>query len=504
MTSTATPRPTLTASLRPTDTVVPVPTETPADSPTSEPTLTPTPEPTATPEPSATATPEPTVTATPKPSATPSPTRSPRKKPTPVPTETPAAQPTIAPAANTVPVEVVTAEATQPPVEGVTVEATQPAVETTVGIATTVEAPTPSPVETPIEPVIVTPDVTPTPIAESVASETPRIQPAATQTVGQGGPKPTPFGVEPAATGSPAAGDDALAQADVVAKLPPDVTNPPGGIRPDSTLQRFVVDSGGGLAVYDLSSGQLSPLGSGSDPVWSPGRSALLFALGPRVAVWTPAGGVATIAGDSAVDAPAGWIGDSLYFVRTFPDRPGAVEVHQADANGQNDRVFWSDKESAVTLTGRAYAANAGIRLPTADDVILIDRDGKRSDAGANPWGPVADPLVNSGGDGVAVPTGSGLFASDAATPGNTDLLSLPGGPTAGFAWSPDGKQLVVSDGSALFIFGNGGTPQGQLPAPAGGSVAVAGWSGDGVVFVLFGVDPVPTLRLVDPAAFPS
>jgi hypothetical protein len=301
-----------------------------------------------------------------------------------------------------------------------------------------------------------------------------------------------------------------LEEAPVLGAFPAGTTAGPLGLRsPVDGALVVVAAADGTLAVAGTDGTTVASLGPAADPLWSPLGRVLLFADlasgSARVAVWDRDTGAVTPVGapsDAAVvDLPAGWIDAALYYLRTFPDRPGELELHRADYDGANDAVVW--RGSGLTLaSARPAAGPAGILLPTTDAFLLIGPDGTEGNAGPNPYGALGEPLLSPYGSLVAFPTADGqLVVAATAAPGEP-IVALPftGAPGAGFAWAPSGERFAVLDGGTLAVYAS---DTGALlgSASAAGPVAGPGWAEDGIRYLAG--DP-PALHALDPAALPA
>ncbi|MFL5758618.1 MAG: zf-HC2 domain-containing protein [Thermomicrobiales bacterium] len=461
-TETATPKPSATATL----TKTPEPTETATASPTK------TPRPIATP--TATETPEPTETAAPIDTATPAPTETPRptKTPTPRPTKTP--KPTRTPEPTETP--------TQPAIVPVGGGQTQPA---EVSTETPVEA---APTDTPAEEI---PTVEPTsggiepPNTAAVeATETPEVT------------------VEETATEAGGAGTD-LSSSEKLFDLPGGTTAPSGPLPVTSDGQFAVIYLADQIAMVDLTNlGQVTAIGSGTSPMWSPKGQVLLYASSlTTVAAWDRENNVINPvgSGDSSgqtTDVPAGWIGDQLYYLRSFNNKPGHVELHQASWNGTNDRAIWAGDD--VRLSADHPVANysdfqTGILIPTDTGWLLVTPEGSESKLGDNTLGAIGDATVSPGGSRIAYTANGELIVASTSAPG-IPLFTLTY-PDGGFAFSPDGEQIVTAGSDGLFVFNSQTGASISSVLNGDGTHATSPWWSDaGIVFIDTGAEP-PAMR---------
>ena len=492
---TETPEPTATASNTPLPTRTPTeqatesvtPTATRTETATSTATHTQTPEPTATrtptERPTETATPRPTRTATPESTETntPDPTETATLKPTrtPEPTETPAeqVQPKIVPVGGGDPTEA-TEEPTSEP------ESTEVVIE----------------YETPIEEA-----------ADTTAESTIRIQPKGTATgatdeipTEESGSSTDTTLADP--SGTEEGSGTGLTGAKELGAIESGVSAPAGGLKMPFDLAYFVITSpDGSLAVADTSGNLIHSLGAAAFPVWSPKGLVLAYedlsGELPAVMSWDREdGGVYAIGAESEIpvaDVPAGWVGSQIYYLRSFPDSPGTVELRRADWDGGNDEIVWTAE--GIDLSGeRPVATLDGVLIPTSNSWMFVNVAGGVSELTASS-GFVGEPLLSPFGSLVAYPVGDQLIVAPTADPGSPQVvIPYPDG-YSGFDFSPDGSQMVVSDGTTLLIYT---TDDGSLISQSsdGSAVAFPHWSDDGIRYLALGN---PTLlMLIQPEDF--
>ncbi len=515
---TATPEPTQTATPEPTETPAPTETATRKATETPEPTATAsnTPRPTRTPTeqatetatPTATRTPTATLTETPEPTSTRTPTAEPTETNTPRPTRTATPEPTETetpePTETATPRPSRTPEPTETPTEQV-----QPKI-VPVGGGDSTEEPTAEPESTDV----VIEYETPTEEAsDATAESTIRIQPKGTSTDGADESPTEESGSGADATlvdpsGTEESSGTGLNGSTELGAIGSGVSAPAGGLKMPLDLAYVVVTGpDGSLAVADASGNLIQSLGAAAFPVWSPKGLVLAFedlsGEFPSVVSWDREdGGTYGIGAESDVpvaDIPAGWVGSQIYYLRSFPDSPGTVELRRADWDGGNDEVVWTAE--GIELSGeRPVATLDGVLIPTSNSWIFVDVAGGASELTA-PSGFVGEPLLSPFGSLVAYPVGDQLIVAPTADPGSPQVvIPYPDG-YSGFDFSPDGSQMVVSDGSSLLIYStDDGSLVGQISD--GSAVAFPHWSDDGIRYLALG-DPT-LLMLIQPDDFDS
>jgi Putative zinc-finger len=528
-TETATEEATSTATA--TDSVVPdteTPTLEPTETATTKPSATATTKPTKTPEPTDTATAEPTETARPTETATPEPTETTELTETATPEATDTVEPTSTPTARPIntPRPTATTEATDTaePTETATAEPT----ETDTPRPTKTPKPkptrtpkptkTPEPTETPTQPGIV-----PIGGGETQPAEVPTDTPVVEQPTEVPQIEPTSSGIEPSST-TPVVEDTEtpevqveetptvevvsteadLSTSQVLVDLPAGASAPSGPLEVTNASdgQFAVIFSGDQLAVVDLSSGRVTPIGPGASPMWSPLGFELLFASSPTtVSTWDrPTGAINRMTASDegqTTDVPAGWIGEHLYYLRSFNDQPGHAELHQAQWDGSEDTVIWTGDN--VNLTADHAVANdtdyqKGILIPTDTGWFLITPDGTESKLGDNPFEAIGDATVSPGGSRIAYTANGELIVASTTAPGSP-LFTLTY-PDGGFAFSPDGMKIVTAGSDGLFVFNsNDGSSLSSVVNAEGMHASSPYWSDSGVTFIDVGAQP-PVMRL--------
>jgi Tol biopolymer transport system component len=244
----------------------------------------------------------------------------------------------------------------------------------------------------------------------------------------------------------------------------------------------FVFTGSSGEAVSNMNGG-VDALGPADALVWSPGGNYVLYANYPNgqsaIATlnWNTDEIVQVTTGTDGVDVPAGWLGDRIYYLRTFPDRPGTAELHSATPEGNDDTVVWTG-ENVAPAGQRPVATGGGILIPMQSSWLLVSPGGDARNMGANPYGAVTAPTLSPGGSLIAYLTGGQVIVASVNSPG----AAIAAIPSAGsFDWSPNGEQLVVTDGSGISIYTSGGAPIMSIANSSGVGIAAAGWTSDGI-----------------------
>lgn len=509
-TETATPEPTETATDEPTETPEPTETATAEPSETPEPTETATREPSATrtptqePEPTETPTEEPTETPTAEPTETPTPTETP--EPTSTPTEEPSPTRTPRPTRTPEPTETPTPTETTAPTEEPTEEPqTQPTIAGVGGQAD--ETPTDEPTQKtqPDEVDVATAEPT-----EEDSSGSPPIQcrdengacgDGDTETPTEEIDETTAVEIESPTPNSeeetPVSEAGALAEAEQLAELGSGVGAPAGPLRMPADLGAMViVGPDGSMAVVDTSGNLLWGMGAAAYPTWSPRGEVLLYndlnGEYPAVSVWDRTDGqtyaVGADAGDSGpvADTPAGWIGDQLYYVRSFPNETGRIELHRAAWNGADDELLWS--EEGIELGGDwPMATHDGVVIPTTTSWLFIDIAGGESDLGPNAHGISGDPLLSDGGTLMAYPAGNQLIVAPVTSPGVAQAV-IPYDGVSGFEFAPGGEQIVVADGTGMQIYSTqDGAVISGVTSDGGVAIIAPYWDESGIRYLEIG-----------------
>ena len=274
---------------------------------------------------------------------------------------------------------------------------------------------------------------------------------------------------------------------------------------PDGRLMVVSGASGLDLRVVDRTTGgELVQLGAGAHPLWSPGSGALLFQdvggdAGTVSLYWTPDSSIFSISDPSeasATDVPAGWVGATAYYLRTYDT--GRIELRAWDAgSGVSLGPVWGADDAQLT-GARPLQTNAGFLIPTPDAWLLVTPEGLAQEVGGNPFGFVGDGRLSPDGSLLAIATGDGLVIVDAGSPSSV-VATLPYSETvgAGFSWSPDGTSLAVSDGASIAVYTPGGDLVGTATSETGVTVAGLQFQPDGIYFVQTSGEP--SLRRFDP-----
>jgi Putative zinc-finger len=473
-----TPEPIATSTQRPTRTPTATETSTPQATATPEPTGTETPRPTRTPTATETSTPEPTETRRPTrtPTATetstPEPTETRRPTRTPTATEEPTTSgpPTIAPADNGGP----------SPGDDPTIEPDTPTEETTGD----------DPNSTQIQ---------------SIGNESPTPDGAVVDDPGI--EETTP---EPDQTVEASSFDETgpLDESRELANLGEGVSAPDGGLRVNADGNAIVVTlADGGLAVVDAEGNLLERLGSATTSIWSPRGLILLYSDidTQSVATWDSTDGsfysigVDPGEGGPVADIAIGWIGSRLFYLRTFLDIPGSVEVHSAEYDGSDDRLVWIGE--GIELVGeRPVATGSVVLLPAADRWYLIAEDGTHTFTDTS-GGRIGEPVLSPDGSIVTYSTGGGIAIASPADPGNPWVLVDYPDDFSGYAVSPSGAEIVVSDGATLRIYSTAdGSLLGEAASLQGATATHPFWGDSGVRYLH--TNGTTSLNLIDPAEF--
>lgn len=278
---------------------------------------------------------------------------------------------------------------------------------------------------------------------------------------------------------------------DTVAQLPAGTSSPLGRLEFSPGMDLYaVIAPDGQLAVANLDGELVVTLGQGDLPVWS--GNDLLFRSpgdsGSVVGIWDSESGhidyIAASEDEPSNDLPIGGNGSTLYYLRTFPDRPGAMEIRSAATDGSDQESVWAS--DSTTLGGARPAwSDAGILLPTDSSWLLIDPNGDASDLGENPYGSVGVPVVSPGGGLMAYSAGDQVIVAWTDTPGTPVATAPFGRSTGGYAFSSSGEQVVVSDGAVLHIVSYQGEDLGSL----GGNQPIGGvyWISDTIYYLQIG-----------------
>jgi WD40 repeat protein len=185
--------------------------------------------------------------------------------------------------------------------------------------------------------------------------------------------------------------------------------------------------------------------------------------------------------GGPALDVPAGWIDDKLYYLRSFADQPGVYELHQTDWNGANDTVVTTIKD--ITLTAdHPISTGSVILIPTESTWLAVDASGNVSDLGGNTTGAVGDAQVSPFGSLILYVSGGQLNLARTDSPGS--VIASVTLPDAGFAFSPDGEQFVTAGTDGLVIFSTAdGSQLNFIPNGPDMHASNPAWTPSGVLF---------------------
>jgi hypothetical protein len=208
------------------------------------------------------------------------------------------------------------------------------------------------------------------------------------------------------------------------------------------------------------------------------------------VGIWDAASGnlsyVPASDDEASSDLPIGGDGSTSYFVRIFPDRPGAMEVHGVTVDGSDTGAIWTS-DSATLGGARPAWSSGGILLPTDSEWLLIDAGGNASSLGANPYGSVGVPVLSPGEGLMAYSAGDQVVVAWTTAPGTAVATAPLGGGSGGYAFSTSGEEVVVSDGSSLRVVSYQGDDLGMLSGnqPIGGVY----WISDTIYYLQVGED---------------
>lgn len=268
-----------------------------------------------------------------------------------------------------------------------------------------------------------------------------------------------------------------------ITNLPSGTSSPIGRLEFDLGTQLYVVLAPDGqLAVANLEGELVVTLGMGELPVWS--GTALMFSTpgerGSIIGIWNSETGhlsyVPASDEDASNDVPIGGGGSSLYFLRTFPNRPGAMEIRSATVDGSDEGVLWSS--DAFGFSGaRPVWSSSGILLPTDSAWLLIDFDGNETELGENPYGAIGPPVLSPGEGLVAYSAGDQVIVAWTDDPGVAVATAPFAGAPGGYAFATTGEEIVVSDGTALHVISYQGDDLGTLAGsqPIGGVYWLSG-----------------------------
>lgn len=316
----------------------------------------------------------------------------------------------------------------------------------------------------------------------------------------QGGDEPD----APAGWGGPVENDptpspDAAAEpfgldlADTVTALPPGTTSPVGRLEFSSSMALFAVYAPDGqLAVSNLDGELVVTLGASVLPVWS-GNDLLFVApgdTGTRLGIWSAATGTISYVPQSdegpSSDVPVGGDGGTHYFLRTYADRPGVMELRTTTADGSDGGVLWSTDDATLAAPRPAWGPT-GILLPTESGWLRISPGGDAVSLGPNPFGYIGIPVVSPGGGLVAYSAGGEVIVAWTDAPGTPAATAPFPTQSGGYAFATSGEEVVVCDGSELHVVSYDGSDLGTLAGSQ--PVGSCAWTGDTIYFLHVGDD---------------
>ncbi len=278
-----------------------------------------------------------------------------------------------------------------------------------------------------------------------------------------------------------------------VATLPAGTSSPLGRLEFSPGADLYAVTAPDGqLAVANLDGELIVALGAGDLPVWS--GTAMMFSApgesGQVVGIWNSGSGelnyVPSSEEEPSNDLPIGGDGESFYFLRTFPDRPGAMEIHRATIDGSDEGIVWSSESSELSGARPAWSQN-GILLPAGSVWLLIDTDGTETELGENPYGFVGAPVISPGGGLLAYSAGDQVIVAWTEDPGTAVATAPFGGATGGYAFAVSGEEVVVSDGTALHVVSYEGNDLGTLSGNQ--PIGAVYWLSDTIYYLQIGED---------------
>jgi dipeptidyl aminopeptidase/acylaminoacyl peptidase len=254
---------------------------------------------------------------------------------------------------------------------------------------------------------------------------------------------------------------------------------------------RFVVGTNGErLWIVDLNGEQVEIAGSEPFyPTWSPDGSQILVAFYPE----NPDGSVLGVVdantgrvtnltaqdGDSLTrDVPAGWLGQTPVFQRTYLNEPDrGVELWRAG----DDAPFWS-MDALEVYTAHPISVGQSFLLATSGGWLQVAADGGSTNLGPSAITERFTELL-VGPAGMLAYAGQGqLVLAPLEAPGNlSGTFSYDGN---GFDWSPDGSRLAVAAGSELLVLTPNGEVQATLAISSGGFVSGPYWTSQGILYM--------------------
>jgi hypothetical protein len=270
---------------------------------------------------------------------------------------------------------------------------------------------------------------------------------------------------------------------DTITELPSGTSSPLGRLEFSPGMNLYAVTAPDGqLAIANLDGELVVTLGPGGLPVWAGGD--MMFSSpgdsGSVVGIWDSDSGqlsyVPASEDEASSDVPIGGDGSSFYFLRTFPDRPGAMEIHSAAVDGSDNGAIWTS--DAATLSGdRPVWSSNGMLVPTDSSWLLIGTDGSESDLGANSFGYVGAPVLSPGEGLIAYSAGDQVIIAWTESPGVAVATAPFDGTNGGYAFSTSGEEVVVSTGTGLHVVSYEGDDLGTLDGnqPIGGVYWISG-----------------------------
>lgn len=270
---------------------------------------------------------------------------------------------------------------------------------------------------------------------------------------------------------------------DTITGLPSGTSSPLGRLEFSPGMNLYAVTAPDGqLAVANLDGELVITLGPGNLPVWA--GSAMMFSApgdsGTVVGIWNSESGelsyVPASEDEASSDVPIGGNGSSFYFLRTFPDRPGAMEIHSASIDGSDNGAIWTSDSANLSGDRPVWSSN-GMLVPTDSSWLLIGADGSEADLGANNYGYVGAPVLSPGEGLMAYSAGDQVIIAWTDSPGAAVATAPFDGTNGGYAFSTSGEEVVVSTGTALHVVSYQGDDLGTLDGtqPIGGVYWISG-----------------------------
>jgi hypothetical protein len=317
-------------------------------------------------------------------------------------------------------------------------------------------------------------------------------------------PAPTDETATEEATGGP---EVSLADADKLVDLPSGVSSPTGPMAIRPNLSAAVIYQDGVLTYMDFTGG-FTPIGPGTMPMWSPEGDVLLYqnatdSQSSAIATWDiDAGGVYYQVtgneqpdGGPVNDVPAGWISSQLYYLRTFNEKDGYVELRRASWDGTGDELVWS-QEGVIMTADHPISTGDAVLVPTDSSWLSITPDGNMTDLGSNTTGAIGDALISPGGSLILYVGGNQLNVAPIESPGSVKAV-IPY-PDGGFDFSPEGESIVTAGSDGLVIFDSDtGEPLNFIANGEGMHATAPAWTSSGILFIDIGAEPALRRYLV-------